>query len=310
MRNPITLARTLKRVINAETHTRRTEAQLKFFLRSEHLMDRALHSTESGVSTERYCPEEVIVSLTSYSKRVYDVALTIESIMQGSMRPNRIVLWLDDSWQDKPLPRALRCQQQRGLEIGFCKDTRSFKKLIPTIEKYPKATVITIDDDVLYDADVIERMVNAHIETPECVIAERIHRIVLGEDNRPLCYRSWKMSYTGMDISNLNFQTGVGGVLYPPHSLDEEVSNEELFMTLCPQGDDIWFWAMGLRKGTRTRKCFTRNERGNDFIENMSVQDIALFHKNITRKKGQPCANDTQLAAIFDHFKMWDLLKD
>ena len=89
--------------------------------RKDRLTELALCSSTKGISKERYCQKEVIVSLTTYGKRLYDVYLAIESIMQQSMKPNRIVLWLGDELKNRPLPRILGFQQQRGLEIVFCK---------------------------------------------------------------------------------------------------------------------------------------------------------------------------------------------
>jgi hypothetical protein len=40
-----------------------------------------------------------------------------------------------------------------------------------------------------------------------------------------------------------NIQTGVGGVLYPPHSLKADMMDVELFTQIAPTTDDIWFWA-------------------------------------------------------------------
>lgn len=95
---------------------------------------------------------ELIVSLTSYGCRVNSVALTIESIFQQTVKPNRIILWLssDEFLCLEDLPYSLRKLQERGLDILFCEDIRSFKKLIPTIKLYPEADILTIDDDVLY----------------------------------------------------------------------------------------------------------------------------------------------------------------
>ena len=45
-------------------------------------------------------------------------------------------------------------------------------------------------------------------------------------------------------------QTGVGGVLYPPHSLDEQMLDPAQFMALAPTNDDVWFWAAAVSRGT------------------------------------------------------------
>ena len=47
-----------------------------------------------------------------------------------------------------------------------------------------------------------------------------------------------------------NIQTGVGGVLYPPNSLDKKMLNPKIFKEIAPTTDDIWFWAAAVAKGT------------------------------------------------------------
>ena len=47
----------------------------------------------------------------------------------------------------------------------------------------------------------------------------------------------------------MNLQTGVGGVLYPPHSLNEDMLDVELFSKIAPTTDDIWFWAAAVKNG-------------------------------------------------------------
>lgn len=288
---------------NAERILREIQ-QLKYCIRYDWLIEKALNSREQGTSSEKLCEEEVIVSLTSYGKRLYDVAVTIESIMQGSMKPNKIILWLGEEMKSSILPLTLRNQQKRGLEISFCKDIHSYTKLIPTLRKYPNDTIITIDDDAIYHYDLIEKLVNRHKDCPQHIIANRIHRVVLDCDNRPVSYLKWEWYANPSDDSSLNFFTGVGGVLYPPHSLDEEVLNESVFVDICKYADDVWFNAMALKKGTKTMKCYTHDSKGEDYMCNMDVQDTGLNLIN----NGAGCANDRQLKAVFDKYKLWDKL--
>jgi len=86
---------------------------LQIKIREEMLNYLALHCKDSGVTTEKYCDSNIIVSLTTYGKRLQQVYLTIESLMQQSMKPNKIVLWLDYSFQDKRLPQLLKQQHNR-----------------------------------------------------------------------------------------------------------------------------------------------------------------------------------------------------
>ncbi len=53
---------------------------IKFFMRRLQLEDKILHSTEPGVSSERYCDHDIVISLTTYGRRLEDVCFTIESL--------------------------------------------------------------------------------------------------------------------------------------------------------------------------------------------------------------------------------------
>lgn len=285
-------------------HSRRTEQKLKYFVRAEHLKECIYKCKEPGVSLERYCEHEVIVSLTTFGKRLYDVATTIESIMQGSMLPNRIVLWLGEEHRDKELPLSLQLQQKRGLQVEYCKDIRSYTKLIPSLKKFPNEIIITIDDDLVYEKDLVENLFRTHKTHPNSICANRIHEIVLDSSGKPIPYRNWKWGSNPVASSPLNFLTGVGGVLYPPQCFDVEVLNEEVFLDICKFADDIWFYAMAKKKGTDIVKSFTHSSRGEDYVLNLDVQDAGLHNVNYSIEN----RNDIQFKAVFNRYNLYPVL--
>ena len=81
--------------------------QLLYFQKKYIMEQNILHWHEPGISSEKYCDHDIIASITTYGKRIYDVHLTIESLMEQTMKANRIILWLDYSFENKPLPNAL-----------------------------------------------------------------------------------------------------------------------------------------------------------------------------------------------------------
>lgn len=258
----------------------------------------------SGVSTERYMPHDIVVSLTTYGKRIWDVYLAIESIMQQTLKPNRILLNLDYSFKGAHLPITLQRQMNRGLEINYCKDIRSYKKLIPTLLKYPDDAIVTIDDDLVYDNDILEKLINSYQTDNHSILAARVLKIEHDVKRRLLPYREWKIA--NEEIEPIwNFLTGGGGTLYPPHCLDEEIFNQEAFMRLCPYGDDIWFTVMAKLKGTSIKKIVTRHTSGNDFTSNPYIQDIGLCVENNSLTSSR---NDVQIKATFREYKIDKLL--
>ncbi len=277
---------------------------LLFEQKSEMLRYFTLRSTEAGVSTQKLCDHEVIVTLTTFGQRLFDVYLAIESIMQGSLRPNRIILWLAEDMRDQVLPITLQKQMARGLEIEYTPDTRSYKKLLPTLEKYPDAVCVTIDDDLIYNFDLLENLVNAYNDAPDCIHACRVHHIKVDNNGFPIPYNDWDWCAGSKEASKFNFATGGGGTLYPPHCMSPHVSDKDAYTRLAPLADDVWFYAMALLNGYRVKKCFTRSNSGEEYIQNESVQSISLNASNVAGGK-----NDEQIRAVFEKYGIYDILK-
>lgn len=272
---------------------------LRYDNRRYQLIEHILHETKMGITNEKYVDHDIIVSLTTYGKRINDVAFTIESIMEQTMKANRIILWLDHSFEQKQIPKALVAQQKRGLEIAYCDDIRSYTKLIPSLRMFPNDTLITIDDDVIYDYDVLEHLITSYKEDQQSIHCCRCKKILF-QNSTIKKYNKWPFVKYGENDKTIFF-TGVGGVLYPPRSLDVEVLNESVFMDICKYGDDIWFNAMAQRKGTRIKKVYTRNSDGEDYIVNPFVQDIGLFRINVEVES----MNDKQIKSVFSKYGIY-----
>ncbi len=277
--------------------------------RIEFLKNKTLASTNLGITDEKVFPDkELIVSLTTFGRRINEVYLAIESIMQGSIKPNRIILWLaEDEFKGKRLPTTLINQQKRGLEIKYCEDIKSYKKIIPTLTMYPDAYIVTIDDDLMYEFDLLENLIQAQLGNEEDICACRMHKITLNDQKRPNSYLQWDLQVYPKqnDKSSLHFLTSGGGTLFPPHCFNDEVLNKEAFMSLCPKADDIWINAMLLLSGKSITKAYTHSRFGDDFIEIRKEQDDALSNENMNPSN---CLNDIQFRAIcdkYDLYKYW-----
>ncbi len=202
------------------------------------------------VSNEKRCPL-FCVTLTSYGSRVTTTApYCIASILNQDQLPDRLILWLAHGTE---LPPVYRYLKSCGLEIRFCEDIQSYKKLIPALEAFSDDVLITADDDVFYPNDWLVKCKEAYKKYPDRIQAFRCHAVMLNNQGGLKPYAQWSkdIECTSPYPERVIFPTGVNGILYPPHVLDERCTNRELFMRLAPQGDDIWFWAMGRIHGTR-----------------------------------------------------------
>ncbi|NMA32678.1 MAG: glycosyltransferase family 2 protein, partial [Alphaproteobacteria bacterium] len=170
-----------------------------------------------------------------------------------------------------------------------------YKKLIPTLRKFPEDIIVIADDDVIYPSDWLAQLIATHKKYPNAVIGHHIYRINLNKPYRKWCKiqnKIWRQWFFGRP-SFKNFATGVGGILYPPHSLHPDVFNEKLFRKIAPTNDDVWFWAMTLLNGTKITIA-QKPIKNLPFIANS--QKTSLWEEN-QNGKNEKCLN-----AIIEHY--------
>ena len=202
-----------------------------------------------------YTEKQVIVSLTSFPAAIPFAVRAVQSVLEGSVCPDKIMLYLTFSqFEGGEIPHELQelAAKNPVFEIrNYDEEIRSYRKLIPALKDFPDAVIVTIDDDVWYDKNMLRDLLLLHKQIPDAIIAHRAKRI---KQNAP--YRKWKkyrwysFLMKKLHFSFKNIQTGVGGVLYPAHSLKQEMLDSKLFKEIAPTTDDIWFWAAAVANGT------------------------------------------------------------
>lgn len=237
--------------------------------------------------------EEVIISLTSFSKRIDKVYLTICTLFEQKYKADKIILWLSkDEFINEidSLPRELKNLMKCGLKVKFCDDLKPHKKYYYSMKENPTSIIITVDDDVFYPNNVIGELIRLHKKYPKNVICTRAHLMII-ENNKIQSYSRWK---TDVNIDEepklLLCPTGVGGVLYPPKCLSNEVFNKEAIFKTCLTADDLWLKFIGLINGVEVVKS---KKYEYTFLAISKSQKNALSNDNV--KKNQ---NDVQLERI------------
>ena len=241
--------------------------------------------------------KNLIVSLTSYPARIGTVHQTIESILNQSMKADKVILWLAPEQfpnKEQDLPQELLELTKRGLTIDWYHDIRPYKKLIPTLIKHPNNIIITVDDDVLYDKKCIETLYQSHIKHKNSVICHRGHYILCDKNKNILPYKKWRHDCNFKKPTYNILQTGVGAVLYPPNCFYKDILNEKLFMDLTYDADDLWFWTMALLKGT---KIYVAKNKINKINYIDGTQETALWHQNVDNS-----GNDKKLQKLIKHY--------
>lgn len=243
-----------------------------------------------------------IVSLTSFPAAIEYAIPAIKSILKGTRQPDKLVLYLTfDQFKKCGIPEELKemAKESDIFEIrDYPRDIRSYRKLVPALRDFPDDIIVTVDDDVNYDRNMLKDLMKMHERFPESIIANRAKVM---DTSKP--YRKWKKlrwydfikGRIKMDPHII--QTGVGGVLYPPHVLSAEMINDDLFMNLAPTTDDIWFWAAAVTNGkTVIPMPYGRHNKPREVGK---PRELSLKTVNF---KGGTSRNDDALKAIMKRY--------
>lgn len=235
-----------------------------------------------------------VISLTTYRDRIKTVYVTLESIWNQSTKPSKVILVLssDEFKSELDLPFSIRKLIKRGLVVNFVKgNLKSYKKLVYT---YNDMNVITIDDDIIYPKWWYKKILEAAKANPNTVISYGCRKLLHTDSYSFLPYRSFV--YCNSSISSfLNLPIGAYGVFYPKDSLHSDLKNSDIFLSLSPKGDDIWFKAMSVLNNIKSIQIFIEPPV---FCHTLFSQKSALYKENYFLNM-----NDIYIWQIFNYYK-------
>lgn len=200
---------------------------------------------------------DVVVSLTTYGRRLSSVHLTVCSLLRQSVSPSSIYLWLyQGDIPQQGLPAALKALEKKGLRIRVVgENLRSYKKIVHTLELEETRGcrfVVTADDDVYYPKWWLERLLETAESNPDFVWCYRGHIIEFSDNGELKPYRKWSLADRQCVCDNNLLPVGVSGVCYPVESL-KGVNDRDSFLSLAPTADDLWLKCVTTSNGYSAR---------------------------------------------------------
>ena len=198
--------------------------------------------------------KKIIVSMTSYPARIKYVSTVIESILNQTMKADAVILWLaEEQFPDKEeqLPPTLKTMiRDKKVILRWCDDLKPHKKYFYAFQEFPHDLIITIDDDIVYSTDMIEKLYRSYQKHPDAVSALRAHLMVYDE-NAFAPYGNWVKAYDGaVGIPSMQlFSTGEKGILYPVELFDQKLLDRKAIIDNCLYSSDIWLKLMEIACG-------------------------------------------------------------
>lgn len=259
---------------------------------------------------QKLVEKRLIVSLTTYPARVGTLSMVLDTIYAQTRQADAVILWLAEEQfpeREMDLPEDLRMLVREGrLTVRWCDDLKPHKKYFYALQEYTNDLVVTIDDDLLYPAHILDKLYQSFLLYPDAVSTVRAHLIVISESGEILPYENW-IKETDACIYQPSMQllaTGGAGTLYPPGLFRKEMFDKEAIMETCLWADDLWLKAMQLVSDVPV--VVAQPFEGLKYLPGSQVS--ALCHQNVDQNQ-----NDVQFAKINDwlnfHFEQGILVK-
>lgn len=229
--------------------------------------------------------QNLTLSLTSYPARLPKLHIVIKSLLRQTYQPEAIILYLGTDTKESDITKKLRKLESKSngrfmIKTGY-EDLKPHKKYFYAMQEYPEQIIITADDDLIYDSNLVKDLYNSYLVHPDCVSARRVNLMTKNESSiNP--YQKWKWEYKEeLAPSYALLPTGCGGVLYPPNILPKEAFDADAIKKHCLNTDDIWLKFMELKNNVKV--VFTNSKVVHPLTLRGS-QDTALMHANAESK--------------------------
>lgn len=239
----------------------------------------------------------IIISLTTYPPRMKQAIQCLNSLMHQTVRPHKIILWLasSDYHSINDLPKNLKKLINAGLEIRFCDDIKSYKKVYFTAREFNNYKIVLADDDFYYPETWLEELVETSIKEPNCVVCHRSHLIEI-ENGQLKPYGKWGWYANGIKgpSYSLHILTGAG-TLFPEYFFQDDFFDLNTICSIAPTVDDMWIKVYSLRKEYKVVKVRAVSK---SLITVRESQKVSLISQN------QSDGNDKALLALLNKYNL------
>ena len=191
--------------------------------------------------------KDIIISITSYPKRINNIQIVIKLLLdKQTLCPDKIYLWLSEeefSNKEKDLPQELLnlINNNSSIYLKWVKKNTYVHKRHEIFKYVNNGYIFLIDDDVEYNSNLIESVVNISKEYP--------NTIILYNRYSPHIYNGIKIKYKRNDdcilggpyVNTFRWcgQSMIPADIYPKEILSDEYQN--IRNNTSPVSDECWF---------------------------------------------------------------------
>lgn len=196
------------------------------------------------------CKERVILTCTSTKERLGMLFYMVESIKKQTIKPDIFYVNLSEK---EEIIEDVRLKipslfDTDYIKINWVEDVRSYRKLIPVIDKVgAEDFLITADDDVLYGQNWIKDLVLMAEEYEDHIVCARAREMKKNIFGYWQNYSRWNLISSPREGQYI-LPTNGGGTVFRKRLLDLNFLLDLAYIEIAPTVDDLWFRMASLRK--------------------------------------------------------------
>lgn len=191
----------------------------------------------------------IVISLFSERENFENLPITLYSLFNQELKPDKIVLYLDEDYEDLAnLPYEITQFVKNGLEIRFVQNIKKYTKTIYALKDFKNSIVISVEDSVFYPTSWLNSLYLSYISHPKDVQVFEAFLVV--KDNVQLRILN---KFNELESSYSNFPIEAQGVLYPPECFTNEVFRQDVYLKYFKEYPELWFWTMSLVNNRQIR---------------------------------------------------------
>ena len=236
----------------------------------------------------------IVVSLTSFENNFNDLELTLFSLLNQSISPDKIILWLSKEYELSELPYSITRFIKNGLEVRFVEDKGQYNNIIYALKEFNDSIVVTAEDNIIYQKDWLKKLYHSYITNPQDIHAHRA--LGVKTEHAGISSVTKWIKYVNKETPEYgNFGILEGGILFPPNCFTKEIFREDIYNKKLPISADIWLWFMAVVSGRKTRVV-------KNHIEILSCTNII---KKIFNKKNKELSHkyDEEIKYLMEFYK-------
>lgn len=197
--------------------------------------------------------------ITTFPSREAQVVRALATLRRQFVAPETLYVCLEEKrYPGRELPSTLKNEIRKNPRIQIIWSREEalgpFNKLIPAVPLLIQCDrgAVTVDDDVRYSPFLFLFLRQMVRTSPGAVCGLRGWQVPeAGRDWIPyIQWRPLRVPSSGRRV----FLTGVGAVAYPKSFLRAKLlTDSSVFNRLCPENDDVWFWAIAALEGLQVK---------------------------------------------------------